>query len=83
MTEESVSEAQPLAEYVTSSEEADWADSSDTEDRARMMLAEDEASRAAEMQAHDQMDTARDLAGRMASSDDSGDLGEWVVNDSE
>jgi hypothetical protein len=65
----------PLTEYVTSSEEADWDDSSDSEDRARMMLAEDEASRAAEMQTHDQMDGARDLAGRMASSDDTGDLG--------
>ena len=83
MTEESVSENQPLSEYVTSSEQADWADSSDTVDRAQMMLAEFEASRAAEMLAHDQMDTARDLAGRMASSDDSADLGEWVVNESE
>jgi len=83
MTEESVSENQPLSEYVTSSEQADWADSSDTVDRAQMMLAEDEAMRAAEMQAHDQMEMAQEMAGRMALEEDSGDLGEWVVNESE
>ncbi len=83
MNEESVSPGQAPDDYAESPEQADIGDAMDSEDRARMMLAEDEGYRAAEMAAQDQMDAARGMDGRMAPDEDSGNLGEWVVNESE
>jgi hypothetical protein len=77
-----VSEVQILDDYVSSSKDADIAESFEAEDRARMMLAEDEMARAAQMVAEDQAKAALEMSGGMAQETEF-DYGEWTVNESE
>jgi hypothetical protein len=77
-----VSEVQILDDYVTSWKDADIAESFEAEDRARMMLAEDEMARAAQMVAEDQAKSAFEISARMAQETEF-DYGQWTVNESE
>jgi hypothetical protein len=78
-----VSEVQVLDDYVSSSKEADIAESFEAEDRARMMLAEDEMVQAGQMVAQDAAYEALQRSGGGTAQETEFDYGEWTVNESE
>lgn len=84
--EEYISDDQALGDYATNPDAADIGDDMQTWDRAKMMLAEDEAmeanQQASQMRTEDIVKEAGNLEGGHAEPPPF-DPGDWTVNESE